>query len=158
GFADPLLLSSVRAQIDDARVVLDRIEASIGKVEFAGEYRYEPAMARPHRVRLRAEVVDAAALEAVLMPTLRRSSGLIARALGRRAPVPEWLKQWAVEGSIQIDDLLLAGAHLEGARAHLVWDVARADLDGIQAAMDGAAITGRLAINLRNDQPAYKLS
>src|SRR5438093_5355157 len=115
-------------------------------------------MAHPHRVRLRAESVDAAALEATLMPTLRRSSGLIARALGRRAPVPEWLKQWAVEGTVQIDDLLLAGAHLEGARARLQWDVARVDLVGIQASMDGAAITGRLAINLRGDQPAYKFS
>ena len=158
GFADPLLLSSARAQIDGARVVLDRVAASIGKVEFGGEYRYEPGMARPHRVRLRAESVDAAALEAALMPTLRRSSGLIARALGRRAPVPEWLKQWAVEGPVQIDDLLLAGTHLERARARLVWDVARVDLDGIQAIMDGAAIVGKLSINLRGEQPAYRLS
>ena len=63
-----------------------------------------------------------------------------------------------MEGSIQIDDLLLAGTHLEGARARLVWDVARVDLDGIQAGMDGAALTGKLAINLRGDRPAYKLS
>jgi hypothetical protein len=158
GFADPLRIASGRAQIDGARVVLDRLQASIGKLDFTGEYRYEPGMTRPHRVRLRAEAVDASALEAALMPTLRRSSGLIARALGRRAPVPDWLKHWAVEGTVQIDDLLLAGIHLESARAHLLWDVARVDLEGIHAIMDGAALNGKLAINLRGDQPGYKLS
>jgi hypothetical protein len=158
GFAEPLLIGSGRAQIDGARVVLDRIEASIGKIEFSGDYRYEPSLARPHRVRLRAELVDAAALEAALMPTLRRSSGLIARALGRRAPVPEWLRQWSVEGTIQIDDLLLGGTHVEAARTRLMWDVARVELDGIQARMDGAALAGKLAINLRGDRPAYTLT
>jgi hypothetical protein len=95
GFADPMLLASARAQIDGARVVLDRMQGKIGKVEFAGEYRYEPGLVRPHRVRLRTESLDAAALEAALMPTLSRSSGLIARALGRGSAIPDWLKEWA---------------------------------------------------------------
>src|SRR5262249_46432375 len=53
GFADPVEFAWARAQIDGARVVLDQIDAQVGKVAFTGEYRYEPAMTRPHRVRFR---------------------------------------------------------------------------------------------------------
>src|ERR1035441_6743394 len=83
GLADPVQLNSAHAQIDGARVVLDRIDAQAGKLAFTGDYRYEPGVPRPHRLRLRAESWDAADLEAELMPTLRRSTNLFARALGR---------------------------------------------------------------------------
>jgi hypothetical protein len=56
-----------------------------------------------------------------------------------------------------VDDLLLAGVHIENLRAHLLWDVARVQLESLQARLDGAAITGALAINLRGTRPAYKL-
>ena len=112
GLTDPLQLAHARAQINGARVELDRIQAQAGKVEFTGQYSYEPAAARPHRLRLHAEEVAAADLEAELLPTLRRGSGLIARALGRTSP-PDWLKDRQVDGTLQIDDLTLAGVHLE---------------------------------------------
>jgi hypothetical protein len=157
GLADPLQIASARAQIDGARIVLDRIEAQAGKVAFTGDYRYEPGATRPHRLRLRAAQVDAADLEAEFMPTLSRTPGLIARALGR-APLPDWLTARALDGTVQIGDLLLAGCHLENLRAHVLWDVARVDFDGIQARLDRAAITGKLAVNLRTARPSYKLT
>jgi hypothetical protein len=157
GLADPLEIASARAQIDGARIVLDRLEAQAGKVAFSGEYRYEPGAARPHRLRLRAEEVDAADLEAEAGPTLRRGTGLIARALGR-APLPGWLAGRAADGTLQIDDLLLAGCHLKNVRAHLLWDVARVEFDGIQAKLERAAITGKLTVNLRTARPSYKLT
>jgi hypothetical protein len=157
GLADPLAIASARAQIDGARIVLDRLEAQAGKVAFTGEYRYEPGAARPHRLRLRAEEMDAADLEAEFMPTLSRTTSLISRALGR-APVPVWLTGRAVDGTVQIDDLLLAGCHLQNFRAHLLWDVARVEFDGIQARLDRAAITGKMAVNLRTARPSYKLT
>ncbi|MBZ5584767.1 MAG: hypothetical protein LAQ30_21665 [Acidobacteriia bacterium] len=89
GFADPLELTSARAQIDGARLTVDRMEGSAGKLAFTGEYRYEPGAARPHRVRLRATEVAAADLEAEFMPTLRRA-GLMrppARERPRAPPV-----------------------------------------------------------------------
>jgi hypothetical protein len=157
GLADPIEIASARVQIDGARVVLDRLEAQAGKVAFTGEYRYEPDTARPHRLRLRAEAVDAADLEAEFMPTLSRSTSLIARALGR-APVPGWLAGRAVDGTVQIGDLLLAGCHLENVRGRLLWDVTRVEIDGIQARLDRAAVTGKLAVNLRTVRPSYKLT
>jgi len=157
GLADPLQLASARAQIDGPRVVLDQIDAQAGKVAVTGSYSYEPKEARPHRLRLRIEELDAADLEAELMPTLRHSTGLIARALGRTT-VPDWLKERAIDGTVQIDDLGLAGSHLQNVRARLVWDVTHVELDNLQAKLDRAAITGRLAINLRGSRPSYKLT
>jgi hypothetical protein len=40
----------------------------------------------------------------------------------------------------------------------VLWDVARVDFDGIQARLDRAAITGKLAVNLRTARPSYKLT
>jgi len=154
GLADPLQISSARAQIDGARVVLDRIDAQAGTVAFTGEYRYEPGVPRPHKLRLRIPELDAADLEAELMPTLR-SSNLIARALGRA--LPDWLREREVDGALQIDSLLLAGWRLENVRARLLWDVARVQLEGIEARLDRAAISGKLEIALRGSRPSYKL-
>jgi hypothetical protein len=157
GLADPVQFASARAQIDGARVAIDHIDAEAGKVAFTGDYRYEPAAARPHRLHLRVEELDAADLEHELMPTLRRNRGLIARALGRTS-LPEWLKDRGVEGSLQIGDFILDGSHLANVRANLRWDVARVELDGIQARLDRAFIAGKLTIGLRGTQPTYKLS
>jgi hypothetical protein len=157
GFADPVTFAWARAQIDGARVVLDQIDAQVGKVAFGGEYRYEPTLARPHRVRFRVAKLDAAVLESVLMPTLRRDRSLIARALGR-ATVPPWLAERAVEGMLQIDDLTIADLDLANFRTPVRWDVARIELDGFQAKFDRAAVTGKLTIGLRGAQPSYLLT
>ncbi len=157
GLADPVQLNSAHAQIDGARVVLERIDAQAGKIAFKGEYRYEPGVARPHRLRLRAESWDAADLEAELMPTLRRSTNLIERTLGRPM-VTDWLRERNLDGTVQIDDLLIGGAHLENFRARVLWDVARVQLDGIQAGLDRASVTGKLDVNLRGSRPNYRLT
>jgi hypothetical protein len=157
GFAGFLKLDSARAQIDGVRVGLDQIEGSIGKIAFTGEYRYEPHSARPHHLQIRAAELDAADLEDEMMPTLRRSTGLIARALGRSS-VPDWLKRRAVDGRVQIDDLLLAGVHVQNVRARVLWDASRVELDGLQGKLDRAAITGRLTVNLRGSRPVYRLT
>ena len=155
--ADPLLVASAHAQIDGARVVLDRLRGRAGKLAFTGDYRYEPASTRPHRLRLHAAAADAADLESELAPTLRRGTGLLAQALGR-VPLPDWLRTLGLEGTLQIDDLALAGIHLEGFRAHMVWIGERVDLDGMRASLAGAAVSGGLSANLRRARPSYRLA
>jgi hypothetical protein len=156
GLADPVELAFTHAQLDGLRVALEGIEGKVGTTPFTGEYRYEPALGRPHRVRLRIESADAAALESELMPTLSRSGNLLARALGR-ATVPDWLKQRAIEGSLQIDELMLAGARVRNLKSRIVWDVTRLDLPGLEAVLNGAALTGKLSINLNGRSPRYSL-
>jgi hypothetical protein len=90
------------------------------------------------------------------MPTLRRDPGLLARALGRTG-LPDWLKQRAVDGAVQVDDLAIAGVHLENVRAHVLWDVARVELEDLQARLDKAVITGAVLVNLRGARPSYRM-
>jgi hypothetical protein len=157
GLADPVRFESARLQVDGERIAVDQIVASAGKVAFRGEYRHDPAQAQPDRVRLRSAALNAADLEAQLLPSLRRDRSLIARALGRTS-IPEWMKDRALEGTVQIDDLVLDGVHLANVRAGLRWDIARVELDGLQAKLDRAAITGRLIVGLRGAQPTYRLA
>jgi hypothetical protein len=154
GLADPLEIAAARARIDGPRVTLDRLEAQAGKIAFTGDYRYDPEAARPHRLRLRAEQLNAADLESELAPMLRRNPGLLARAFGR-ATLPDYMHRLNLEGSVQIDDLQMADSHLENVRARFLWDVTRVDLTGIQAQLDRASVTGVLAVNLRGRSPAY---
>ncbi len=155
GLADPLQLTSARVLINGARVELDRVKAQAGKLEFGGQYIYEPLAARPHRLRIHAAEVSAADLEEEFLPALSRSSGLIARALGRGG-IPAWMHDRRVDGTLQIDDLLLAGMHLEGLRTRLLWDGARVDFDSLQTRIGSATVTGRLTANLRDARPSYR--
>jgi hypothetical protein len=157
GLAAPVELASVHAQIDGGRVSLDHIHGQAGKTAFAGEYRYEPGALRPHKVRLVVDEADATDLEAEFLPTISRSSGLIARALGR-AGAPEWLKNRDAEGTIEIADLLLAGAHFEDVHGRILWNGGRIEIDNLHAGLDRAAIAGALAVNLRGSRPAYRFT
>jgi hypothetical protein len=157
GLADPVQLSFAQAHIDGVSLALDRIEAQAGKLAFTGKYQYDPAAARPHRINLQADALDAADLEAEFLPALRRNTSLIARAL-RRATLPDWLRGRSAEGLISVNDLALAGEHFQRVRGHLIWDEARLEVDGLQASVDRAALTGRLAVNLRGNRPTYKLA
>jgi hypothetical protein len=155
GLADPVKLAAARARIDGSHVTIDRIDASVGKLAFTGDYSYEPGVAHPHRLHLLCPSADAVDLEAELAPTLRRA-GLLERALGR-APVPDWLKQRSLEGTLQIDDLAIAGLHWQDVTTRLSWDVTRVTLADIAATLGGADFAGRLSVNLRGARPAYSL-
>jgi hypothetical protein len=156
GLVDPLHIAAANAEIEGARVVLDHIQAQVGTNAFAGSYTYEPRAARPHRVRLRAAKLDAAALEAEWMPTLRRDPGLLARAFGR-STLPDWLKRRDVDGTLQVDEFDIAGTQLSNLRAHVLWDDARVQFEDLQAKLDTAAIAGALVVNLRGLRPTYRL-
>jgi hypothetical protein len=157
GFADPVQLSSAQAHIDGVNLALDRMEAQAGKMAFTGRYQYDAAAARPHRINLQADALDAADIEAEFLPALRRNTSLIARAL-RRATLPDWLRGRSAEGSVAVNDLTLAGQHFQHVRGHLIWDESRLEFDGLQANVDRASVAGRLAVNLRGNRPAYKLT
>jgi len=159
GLADLLKLESASAQIDGPRILLDHVRAAVGKIEVQGEYRYEPGVARPHRVRLGIAELDGAELERVLMPVLKRRTGLLQRALSLgKVPEPDWLRTRHVDGTLQVGALKIGPTTVERVRAHLLWDALKAELNGIQARLENGNVTGTLAVNLRGARPAYRLT
>jgi len=157
GLADPLVIDSARAEIDGAHVTIDKMRGAAGNLTFTGDYAYVPNTPRPHRVHLRAADWAAADAEAVCLPALRRGSSLLARALGRNT-LPDWLKARHLEGSLQIDDLSVDGARLDGVRSRLEWDGGRVEFPAVEATLGRAAIKGRLAVNLAGSLPAYRFT
>ena len=157
GLADPVHFDSARMEIAGERVLLDQIAARVGKLSFTGDYRHDPALAHPDRLRLRADDVDAADLETELLPSLRRDRGLIARALGRSS-IPDWMQRRDVEGTVQVGALTLGAVRLENVRAQWRWNVARADVEAVQAKLGRAVVSGRVTIGLRGAQPSYRVA
>jgi len=157
GLAHPLLIDSAHAQIDGARVTIDRLKGAAGTLAFTGDYSYLPGAPHPHRVHLRAAEWDAAGIESECLPALRRGSSLLDRALGR-ATLPDWLKARQVEGTVQIDHLEVAGIRLDGVHSHLEWDAARVEFGNLEATLARTVIKGRLAVNLSASLPAYRLT
>ncbi|HUE00261.1 MAG TPA: hypothetical protein VMR62_11870 [Bryobacteraceae bacterium] len=158
GLAEPVMVATAAAHIDGARVALDHMHARAGKLAMQGDYRYEPQMVRPHRLRLRIAESDAAELERLLMPALRHNRGLIARALSLgRVSLPDWLANCHLDAAVQIGVLHLAGADAHDLQAHLLWDVTKAEFADLRAALDGGRVTGTLSVNLRGNRPTYRL-
>jgi hypothetical protein len=91
------------------------------------------------------------------MPTLRRSTSLLARAFGRSS-LPDWLRERKLEGTVQIGELELAGSHLQNVKARLLWDASHVELAGLQARMGRAAVDATLTVVLTGQRPAYTLT
>lgn len=159
GLAEPLRIEKARAAIQGARVVLSGMRIHAGAISAAGEYRYDPQLPRPHRFRLRVPEAGATELERLFAPTLQRSRGLLARAFNiGRAPVPGWLAARRAEGTVEIDSLSVAGAHVEDVAARVVWDGTRARLERLAAHVQDGTLSGTLTVNLRGGKPAYLLA
>jgi len=47
--------------------------------------------------------------------------------------VTDWLRERNVDGTVQVDEFLLAGQRVENLRGRLLWDVGRVQLDNLQA-------------------------
>jgi hypothetical protein len=160
GITEPLRVQSAQAKLDGARVALEKIRASVGDLTAQADYRYEPGAARPHRVRIALGSLDAAKLEQLMMPALQRNrGGLIARAFGfGRAPVPEWLQNQRVDGSVAVEALHLGAIDVQKFQARLIWNGTSLVLDEITGGMENGSIMGRLTADLRGSEPVYRLA
>jgi len=159
GMAAPLELTSARAVLREGGAVLSQIRARLGQAEFGGEYRYRPGAARPHQFRVVAQKLEAAEVERLLLPTLQRSEGFLARALRLGRPrVPPWLEERHADGTLEIGALVLGDLNLEQVRAHLRWDAANVEITDLEAGLGEGLVTGRMSVNLGRASPVYRMS
>jgi hypothetical protein len=159
GIAGPVRIDSARVSLGETGTVVDRIHAQAGTLEFEGDYRYRPKAVRPHQVRLTAGQVEAAELERLLTPSLQRREGLLARALRfGRVSIPDWLQQRHAEGILEFGSMTVAGWKLDKFHSRFRWDGAGIELPDWEARLADSRLTGKMSLNLRRANPAYRIA
>lgn len=156
GFADPVRITSANISVADRRFALTRIKGRAGTLKFSGEYRGEGTKA--DRIKLEIPEAEVSELERELLPTLRRSEGLLARFRLRTPPAPEWLRDRKVEGTVSIEKLTVLDQVWKVGKARVDWNGTSVRLLEIEAKRDDVAAVGQIAVNLGGSVPHYRLT
>ena len=156
-FAEPLHIMSADATIDGAGLAMKHLDVAIGGMEAQGEYDYEPAAPRPHKFRLTVPRMSGAAMEKLLMPTLRRGNFFTYAFNFGRVPQPDWLRNMRADGTIQTGVLEIGGGQFSKLRARVLWDGTKVELAALQAGLGGAVFKGITTIHLAQRQPVYEI-
>ena len=150
----PLLLDTAQCRLEAGSIAVTKMRGTAGKMAFSGEYRYEAQSAHPNRFRILMGVVKAADLESLLLPALRRPTGVLGVDLPfRKQTLPEWLAAWHAEGTVQVSGLATDLGQLLPVRAKVLWDVGRIALTDV---VSGKA-SGRVEIDIRGKEPIYEI-
>jgi hypothetical protein len=159
GLASPVRLVSASVQMNGGQIQVSRIHASAGAVKFEGDYRYDAAAIRPHRLRLSIPELQFADIERLMLPSLRRNEGFLARTFRlRKETLPAWLQERKVDATIQVANLLNGESSLGEVRAHAVWDGAAIVLSNVDCRTSDMMANGKITVDLAKGLPSYRLS
>ncbi len=157
GLVEPLKLDSARVALREPGAVVDRIRGQAGAATFTGDYRYRAGSPRPHQLRLSVAALDAAELERLFAPALRRDEGFLTRALRLgRTRLPEWLSERHAEATFNIAEVTMLGLPLGRVRGRLRWDGADVQVPELTARIENGGLAGDLKANLRGPAPVYR--
>ncbi|HWR53058.1 MAG TPA: hypothetical protein VN428_18245 [Bryobacteraceae bacterium] len=157
GLAGPVKLASARVALREPGAVVDRIRGQAGAATFTGDYRYRADATRPHQLRLSIAAVEAAELERLLAPALRRDEGFLTRALRLgRTRLPGWLSERHAEATFNIAEVTIPGLPLGRVRGHLRWDGADLQVPELSALIENGGVVGDFRANLRGPAPVYR--
>jgi hypothetical protein len=157
-FTQPIHLHEADATLDASGAVMKHISLTVAGIAARGEYRYDVGATHPHRFSITLPATDAADIQAVLMPALRRGGFLSYAFNFGRAPQPGWLRDMRAEGTIQASSLAFSGIVVKNLKTTAVWDGAEVKLTGIQGRVNDATLAGAATIHLAGRQPRYELT
>jgi hypothetical protein len=154
--SDRVRVKSAVVQLQPQRVVVQPIEATAGKLTWRGAYRYDAALARPHRLEVEIEEADVEDLERLLQPALQRPRGFLARTLGiGEDRVPEWLASRRAEAQFRVGTLQAGTAVIESIAGGLRWDADRMTITGLSGMFQRGRVETEGTIRLRGTGPEY---
>jgi hypothetical protein len=157
-FTRPIHLHEADATLDASGAVMRHISVTVAGIAAKGEYRYDIGATHPHRFSFTLPATDAADIQAVLMPALRRGGFLTYAFNFGRVPQPGWLRDMHAQGTIQVRSLAFPGLAVKDVKTTAIWDGAEVKLTEIQARVNDAALTGGATIHLAGRQPRYELT
>jgi hypothetical protein len=158
GLALPVRLASATVQMNDGGFQVTRMRGRAGTVKFDGDYRYDASAARPHRLRLTIPELQLADVEGLMLPTLHRYEGFLARAFRRDQPLPKWLDERDADVSLQVANLMNGDLALGDLTAHGVWRGPSITVSNMEWHLDSMHATGKMSVNLAKAEPAYELN
>ena len=158
GLALPVRLASANIQMNAAGIQLSRMRGRAGTVKFEGDYRYDASALHPHRLRLNIPELQLAGLQSLMMPTLSRDQGFLARAFRRDQAVPKWLANRDAELGVQVASLMNGDLSLGELNAHGVWRGTSITLSTVDWHWDDMHATGKMSVNLTQGEPSYDLN
>ena len=131
-FSEPVHIVHADALLEKTGVTMRKLEVALGTLHATGDYRYDLTATRPHRFRLTVAEADAAALETLLLPTLRRGNAFTNAFTfaTSRAPQPDWLRDMRADGTLAISTLHLLDMALNKVQARILWDGPQVKLAG----------------------------
>jgi hypothetical protein len=154
GLPGEVQLDSALASLRGGAVAVRRLDARIGGMRLRGEVSIDAA----GRARFRLEAPEAtlAQLESFVAPAFQRQQGIVARTLGRTAPLPEWLSARDAEGTLAVAVLHGPGGELTESRCSVAWKGPSLVVRDWSAKVGDGSVKGRLAANLEGREPVYK--
>ncbi len=157
-FTQPIHLHEADATLDATGAVMKHISVTVAGIAAKGEYRYDIGATHPHRFSLTLPATDAADIQAVLAPALRRGGFLTYAFNFGRVPQPGWLRDMRAEGTIQASSLTFSGVAVKNVKTTAIWDGSEVKLTGIQGKVNDATLAGAATIHLAGRQPRYELT
>jgi len=158
GLALPVRLASATVQMSDGGFQVTRMRGRAGTVKFEGDYRYDASATHPHRLRLTIPELQSSDVEGLMLPTLRRNGGFLARAFRRDQPLPKWLEERDADVSLQVVNLMNGDLVLGDLMARGVWRGPSITVSNLEWHLDNMHATGKISVNLAKAEPSYELA
>ncbi len=159
GLAAPVRIASALVQMNGDGIQVTRIRGRAGTLKFDGEYRYQTTATHPDRLRLAIPELQLADAERLMLPTLRRSEGFLARAFRLRAqPLPKWLEERDAEISVQVPSLMNGESPIGSLTTRAIWRGASINVSNLDWRMENTHAAGKMVVNLAKAEPSYQLS
>ncbi len=159
GLAAPVRIASASVQMNGDGIQVTRLHGRAGTLKFDGEYRYQTAAAHPDRLRLTIPELQLADAERLMLPSLRRSEGFLARAFRLRAqPLPKWLEERDAEITVQVPSLMNGESPIGALTAHAIWRGASINVSNLDWLMDNTHAAGKMTVSLAKAEPSYQLN
>jgi hypothetical protein len=156
GLAEPVRLASASISVNARRIAVTRMRGRAGEIRFTGEYRSEPA--RPDRLMIEIPEAGIVDMERLLLPSLQRRQGILARFRLRTTPAPEWLRGRKLEARVSVPKLTAGEQVWNLADARIAWNGVEVKLSGVRASSGDIEVEGEGTIDLAGVVPVYKFT
>ncbi|MBK7930898.1 MAG: AsmA family protein [Bryobacterales bacterium] len=157
GLAAELLVERAAVKWGAGELAVSGLTGKLGAVELSASFRERGGARRTQELNVRMEKVQAAELERLLLPALRRRSGFLVRTLGIGADeLPEWMRGRRLQGEVRIGELEADEYPISDVSFRYQWEGAKVALTGFTAKAGGGTVSGEAEASLQGEEPAYK--